>query len=40
MGEILNYWKKCFQKGESIGSKKKEEHKKIIKDKLKGENDV
>jgi hypothetical protein len=37
MGEILEYWKKCFRKGKRIGTDKKEEHKEIIKEKLFGD---
>ena len=40
MGDILEYWKKCFHKGENIGGKKKAEHKEVIMKKLKGEKDV
>ena len=40
MGSVLSYWKKCFNKGKELGIKKKEEHKKIIKSKIKGDSNV
>jgi len=28
---VISYWKKCFEKGKEMGVKKKEEHKRKLK---------